>query len=57
VVRSCQRGKETRKELGGRLRLVFFAAFPSLSCKGKTSNFNLFISKIATCLSGTSSSE
>ena len=56
VARFYQRGKETSKELNRRLRLVLFASFSSLSCKGKTSDFNLFVSKIATRLSGTSSS-
>ena len=57
VARFCQRGKETSKEPSGRLRLVLFASFSSLSRKGKTSDFNLFVSNIATHLSGTSSSE
>ena len=57
VVRFYQRGKETSKEPSGRLRLVLSASFSSLSHKGKTSDFNLFVSKIATHLTGTSSSE
>ena len=56
MARFYQRGKETRKEPSGRLRLVPSASFSSLSRKGKTSDFNLFVSKIATRLSGTSSS-
>jgi len=57
VARFCQRGKETSKEPSRRLRLVLAASFSSLSRKGKTSDFNLFVSKIATNLGGTSSSE
>ena len=57
VARFCQRGKETSKEPSGRLRLVLSASFSSHSHKGKTSDFNLFVSKIATHLSGTSSYE
>jgi len=57
MVRFYQRGKETSKELSRRLRLVLSASFPSLSRKGKTSDFNLFVSKIATHLSGIGNSE
>lgn len=57
VARFCQRGKETSKEPSERMRLVLSASLFSLSRKGKTSDFNLFVSKIPTRLSGTSSSE
>jgi len=57
VARFYQRRKEISKEPSGRLRLVLSASFSSLFHKGKTSDFNMFVSKIATCLSGTSSSE
>ena len=50
----CQRGEGTSKEPNERLRLVFFA--PLLSTSENESNFNLFVSKIATRLSGTGSS-
>ena len=57
VARFCQRGKETSMEPSGILRLLLSTSFSSLSRKGKTSDFNLFASRIATHLSGTSSSE
>jgi len=57
LARLCQRRKETSKEPSGILRLVLSASFSSLSRKGKTSDFNLFVSKIATHISGTSSAK
>ena len=56
MVKTYQKGEESSEEPSVKLRLV--SSFPSylFIIKEKESSFNLFVSKVATSLSGTSSS-